>query len=113
MLGKITNGTDLLKRAADISLARQEVIAHNASNVDTPRYKRKDIVFKDYLLKGKSDIKIVEDNSALSNRLDGNNVDIEREMAEMAKNSLRYNVLIQTIAGRINNIKSVINEGRR
>jgi len=115
LLGKLINRTDLLEKAANISLARHEVISENISNADTPGYKRKDIKFGDILKEevGKQNIKVVYDNKATSNRLDGNNVDIEREMAEMAKNSLRYSVLLQTISSRLRSIRSVINEGRR
>ena len=44
-------------------------------------------------------------------RLDGNNVDIEMEMALMAKNTIRYSVLSQRLSNEFNKIKSVINEG--
>ena len=57
-------------------------------------------------------ISITEDESALDMRLDGNNVDIEREMALMAENSIKYEVLIQRMTGTFNKMKSVIKEGR-
>lgn len=46
-------------------------------------------------------------------RLDGNNVDIESEMVQLAKNSIKYDTLIQRISSDFRRIKSVINEGRR
>ena len=49
----------------------------------------------------------------MSTRLDGNNVDIEYEMAEMAKNSIRYDTLIQSLNNRLRRLQSVISEGRR
>jgi flagellar basal-body rod protein FlgB len=52
------------------------------------------------------------DENSQSMRLDGNNVDIEREMAEMAKNTIRYSVMAQKISNEFSKIKSVINEGR-
>lgn len=113
MLGRIFNRTSLLERAADVSLAKNEVISQNISNIDTPGYKRKKVLFSDILKSKKVDIDIVEDKTSQSTRIDGNNVDIEKEMADMAKNSIRYNVLIQSIQGKIRNIKSVISEGRR
>ena len=89
----------------------------------TPGYKRKTVSFEKQLRQAmesknfkksdvdKIDIKVTEDNRNLSMRLDGNNVDIENEMAEMAKNTIRYNVLVRR-AG-FNSIRSVINEGRK
>jgi len=58
------------------------------------------------------DIKVSEDRSSLSMRLDENNVDIEEEMAQMAKNTIKYYLLTQKISGDFNKIKSVIKEGR-
>ncbi len=46
-------------------------------------------------------------------RLDGNNVDIDSEMSLLAKNSIRYNVLVQTLNNEFKKIRSVISEGRK
>ena len=92
---------------------RNEVISNNIANVDTPGYKRKTVKFEEFLSsemktgkisKGQtrlksSDIMVSHDYSTLSYRSDGNNVDIENEMAELATNSLRYNTLIQKMNG--------------
>jgi flagellar basal-body rod protein FlgB len=45
--------------------------------------------------------------------MDENNVDIDTEMANLAKNNIMYNALIQKISGEFRRIKNVINEGRR
>ncbi len=45
-------------------------------------------------------------------RLDQNNVNAEREMAQMAENQLMYNASSQMIAGRFTELKSAIREGR-
>ena len=42
------------------------------------------------------DIKVIEENSNLSYRLDGNNVDIDTEAAALAENQIRYNALVQS-----------------
>jgi flagellar basal-body rod protein FlgB len=47
-----------------------------------------------------------------SARMDGNNVDIEREVVQMAENTLRYQTLTQYISGFFSGLKSVINNGR-
>jgi flagellar basal-body rod protein FlgB len=46
-------------------------------------------------------------------RVDENNVDMDIEMANLAKNTIIYNTLIQKISGDFRRIKNVINEGRR
>ncbi|MBO7634022.1 MAG: flagellar basal body rod protein FlgB, partial [Lachnospiraceae bacterium] len=43
------NYINVLNKAADASWKRNEVIANNIANNDTPNYKRKDIKFQDYL----------------------------------------------------------------
>ena len=45
-------------------------------------------------------------------RVDENNVDMDTEMANLAKNTIMYNALIQKISGDLRRIKNAINEGR-
>ena len=47
-----------------------------------------------------------------SYRTDGNNVDIDTEMAGMAKNNIYYNAVVQQVAGYFSGLRSVIKEGR-
>jgi flagellar basal-body rod protein FlgB len=114
-----------LQKALDASWLRNEVISNNIANVDTPGYKRKTVKFEEFLSsemktgkisKGQtrlksSDIMVSQDYSTLSYRSDGNNVDIENEMAELATNSLRYNTLIQKMNGDFQNLRKVIRGG--
>jgi len=122
MLDKLFDGKKIIHKALDASWKRNEVIAQNIANVDTPGYKRKSVSFEYELRKAmdskdfkKSDvdqieIKIVLENKNLSMRLDGNNVDIDAEMAELAKNTIKYNALVQ-MSG-FNTLKMVIKEGK-
>ncbi|MCX7773700.1 MAG: flagellar basal body rod protein FlgB [Clostridia bacterium] len=115
-----------LEKALDASWLRNEVISQNIANVDTPGYKRKTVRFEEYLdsemKTGKFDkglsrfqdsgIQISEEPSSTAYRSDGNNVDIENEMAQLAANSLRYNTLIQKMNGDFQRLSSVIKGGR-
>ncbi|HCZ07489.1 MAG TPA: flagellar basal body rod protein FlgB [Thermotogae bacterium] len=102
----------LLKIALDVSALRAEVIANNIANVETPNYKRKYVVFESALQEAMEDRHIqlkrtnpkhltgafrispqVMTDWSTSMRNDGNNVDIDREMTELASNTLRYQVL--------------------
>lgn len=136
MLEKLTSSLKLREKALDATWTRNEVIAQNIANVDTPGYKVKTVRFEEYLadalnkdgFKGnttdsrhmeigggspeKANIKVTTENSSLSTRLDGNNVDIESEMASSAKNDIRYNAIAQSISGGYTRLKSVIKEGR-
>ena len=121
---------DVLNSAANSTWLRNEVISSNIANVDTPNYKRKDVSFATYLnsaLGGTDNttstltqrVKNVDlsnvnsnvytDNSNLSYRSDGNNVDIETENVELASNQIMYNALIDSMSNEFSRMKSVLN----
>ncbi|HZJ76436.1 MAG TPA: flagellar basal body rod protein FlgB, partial [Oscillospiraceae bacterium] len=60
-----------------------------------------------------NDIKYkIKTEKNFSTRMDKNNVDIDVEMAERAKNEIIYNTLTNKIQDNLRKIKFVINEGR-
>ena len=91
---------DVLKTAADASWAREEVLTNNIANVDTPNYKRQDVEF--------SSMRTYTDNSTLSYRLDGNNVDLSTENVELASEQLNYNGLIDSMNNEFTRFKAVL-----
>jgi flagellar basal-body rod protein FlgB len=118
------NYINVLDKAADASWKRNEVINNNIANVDTPGYKRKDVQFEAYLMSalmgdgslekrvGRADLKRLEasvytDYSGLSYRLDGNNVDIDTEEANLAQNQIRYYALLDSMTQEFNRLKAV------
>ena len=52
----------------------------------------------------------VVENSNTTMRMDGNNVDIENEQAELAKNQIYYNTLTQKLNAQFRRIKMAIKE---
>ncbi len=136
MIQNLYGKSSILEKTLDASWARNDVISQNIANDDTPMYKRKDIAFEDMLnsaldkssIEGNltdkrhipintSDIDkvkptLIEDNSDSSMRIDGNNVDVDTEMGNLAKNTIKYNTLVQLINSNYNKIKYVISEGR-
>jgi len=48
----------------------------------------------------------IDENSVMNNNL--NNVDIDSEMSEMAKNQLRYNTLVQQVSHEIKLVKTAL-----
>lgn len=54
--------------------------------------------------------RIVKDASTTYNH-NGNNVDIDREMSELAKNQIYYNSLIDRMNGKFSSLQSVIRGG--
>lgn len=111
---------DLTSKALDALSLRQEVISHNLSNIDTPNYKRQEVEFESILEKeleknNVSDInlnkinpKIVSDLESYSYRMDGNNVDLDREITELTKNELRYNTLLERTNAQISRYKYIL-----
>ncbi|MGI6188210.1 MAG: flagellar basal body rod protein FlgB [Clostridiales bacterium] len=135
MFGKLFSKTQFLEKALDAAWLRNKVISHNIANADTPGYKKYQVSFEDELkaamassIKGKKtrskhmDIGAgsindvtprIERSDFTKMRVDENNVDMDVEMANLAKNTIIYNALVQKISGEFQRIKNVINEGRR
>lgn len=122
---------NVLSSAADAAWTRNEVLNNNIANVDTPGYKRQDMVFETLLQneigrQGKTsstlDQKVANvdykklkpyvytDHSQLSTRLDGNNVDIDVEEAELASNQLMYDGIIEGLNSEFERMKAVLSK---
>jgi flagellar basal-body rod protein FlgB len=115
---EIFDTTQLALAAAMTGAAqRQNAIADNIANVDTPGYRRKDVDFHSALrgamaaggssLDGMS-FSPAEDPSASPVRADGNTVDIDREAAAQASNGLEYEALSQVLKTRDDIIQTAI-----
>jgi len=133
MLNRVFSNTDFLKKALDGSWNRMEAISSNITNVNTPGYKRLIVDFEEALLNelenkrvslstthGKHISKssflignesIIRRDVNSRTRRDGNNVNIDVETADLAKNTIMYNALIRQISRQFNIIETVINEG--
>lgn len=120
---------DVLKTAADASWLREEVLTNNIANVDTPNYKRQDVEFTIYLKSALEQAgtpastltqKVNEanlsgittrtytENTTLSYRMDGNNVDLSTENAELAAEQINYNALIDSMNNEFTRMKAVL-----
>lgn len=123
---------NVLEKGLDASSLRQKVLSNNVANVDTPDFKRSDVDFEAILgtalgktgetlpLKTTSSQHIpgvaeaaqngVVTDQSTSLRNDGNNVDIDREMANVAENGLYYNSLTQTISSQLGLLRMVVQD---
>lgn len=114
---------NVLDKAADASWLRNEVISNNIANADTPGYKRQDVDFESQLEKalGRVDTSDMDsrvaslssrdleattysDFSEYDYRLDENNVDIQVENVNLAKNQLKYNGLMTSVRMEFQNL---------
>ena len=141
VLEQIFNSSNFnyLPRAMTAANIRQEVIADNIANVNTPNYKRSVVEFEELLARelygeepdGKlklvrthdkhlpfeplefhAEPQIVQDNSTIM-RKDKNNVDIDIEMASLAKNQLYYNAIATQFGGYVTTLRNAITSGQQ
>jgi flagellar basal-body rod protein FlgB len=116
MAGLYNSNFTTISMAMDVASLRNEVYAHNIANAETPGYKRREVSFEEEFKKvlGSDDLRlktsreshiqnypvsfddIDPDVSKITNTYitnDGNNVDIDKEMAMVSANALRYQTL--------------------
>jgi len=119
----------LLNKSLDGLWLRQQVTMENISNYSTPGYKSKFVDFESILKtnlddKGKkttSEINnqvksssiVIDENDNQSLRLDGNNVDLEKENLQLAKTQIQYMYTVTEINSYFSKLKSVISEGKK
>lgn len=120
-----------LENSLDYASTKNRVISNNIANVDTPNYKAKDVVFKNILddavqsnLEAKktndkhlsfhsesnSTYRVITKNNTIYNH-NGNNVDIDKQMSDLAKNQIYYNSLVDRMNGKFNSLRTVIRGG--
>lgn len=121
----------LMSTALQAAQLRQQVYANNIANISTPGYKRQDVSFESSLQQvmnqaGQGSIasgaslssgvwqalssvqpKVVTDTSSTVNN-NGNNVDVNAEMASLAQNQLRYNGIVQDLQLRLQRMLTAI-----
>ncbi|MFR1708047.1 MAG: flagellar basal body rod protein FlgB [Clostridium sp.] len=117
----------LLSKAMNVTVEANKVIANNIANVNMKNYKRYYVPFEQVMnttsagsnLKttnerhigvGSDEVQVKKDEST-SMREDGNNVDIETEMASQAANTMMYESLVRFVSGKISSTTRVIKGG--
>ena len=137
-MNKMFGGVDLLQKGLDAAWMRNEVITNNIANAETPNYKSSSVEFETLfksalensgqnfqtkMTRDKhvsfSDTKAVENvspvvtqNNNSTMRMDGNNVDIEAENVELARNTIYYYTLTEQINSEFTRLSMAINEGK-
>lgn len=114
---------DITKKALDASMLRYQHLVNNVANVDTVGYKRTDVEFGSILAKElrshkkPSDInlstltpRIYYDDAGARTRLDGNNIDIDKEMSKLSQEKLRYDTLIQRASAQLQRYKNIFQQ---
>ncbi|RDW17841.1 flagellar basal body rod protein FlgB [Oceanobacillus chungangensis] len=130
-MGLFSGTIQKLEHSLDYSSTKNRAISTNLANIDTPNYKSKDVVFKNVLndtlessIKAKTThskhipfnqttitpYQVVTNNNTTYNN-NGNNVDVDVEMAELAKNQIYYNSLVDRINGKFSSLQTVLRGG--
>ena len=129
MIGSnVYNYINVLNKTANATFVRQQVLMNNLANVSTPDFKRSDITFEKYLKMELStdgrlsmdkaiagvDLEnlkasVYVDQSELSYRLDGNNVDVDTESSNLAQNQIRYMTLLDSMTQEFSRSTMVLN----
>lgn len=91
---------------------RQEVIASNIANADTPGYKTRDVESPHDFSSVMQDVAgSAMETPGLPSRNDGNNVALDRESRLLSENSLKFNLATQILRVQIRDVRSAIEEG--
>ncbi|MCY8934818.1 flagellar basal body rod protein FlgB [Bacillus atrophaeus] len=124
--GTIQNLENALGRAN----IKQKVITNNIANIDTPNYKAKKVSFQNLLNQESSRLESVKTdyrhvdfsdagskgsivtNSNTAYQQNGNNVDIDKEMTDLAENQINYQALVERMSGKFNSLKTVLTGGK-
>ena len=136
MRGIFDEHLQLLQRSLDFRSRRNNVLASNIANIETPGYKAKDLVFERALgdamkakLPGPLEVtnprhmdgrqilpldevtpKVIRTSNPVGN-IDENSVDLEREMVKLGENQVVYQSLVQMVNHKFSQLRVSIREG--
>lgn len=108
------------KRMLDATMLRQEAIASNLANVETPHYKRLDVdpsfgsALATALQRGDASglgslqPRLVQDSTAVGTAPNGNNVQLEKEMLALNQNTLSHAVESHFLNGTLLKLRLAI-----
>jgi flagellar basal-body rod protein FlgB len=117
-MAQSNNIVDLLEAGIKAEGLRQRTIASNMANIETPGYRRIDVKFDELLAKAlgssnTADLEKLEPeiyeprNTAV--RGNGNDVNIEAEVGNLVKNSLRHTAYVRLMQKKFAQVEAAIN----
>ncbi len=136
MKGLYSSQIELVGKVLDMRLQRQNVINSNLANVNTPKYKPRELEFEGELQKALGlDMKgnmartsgahmptaFTAENFSPEwfkqfkprNVHGEDRVNMDKEMVKLAKNQLQYNALTQILQKNFEGLKTIIAEGKQ
>jgi len=114
-ISRIHQQNDLISKALNATALRNDVIQNNIANVDTPGFRRSNVVFETEFANaveaaGRTgslrsiEPRVATQHANFTYRIDGNNVDIESEMVALFQNAVRYDVMVMSV---LNNYRRI------
>ncbi|MFO0596295.1 MAG: flagellar basal body rod protein FlgB [Myxococcaceae bacterium] len=110
-----------LESSLDVRLEQQNVLNGNLANVDTPGYVPRELDFDAALRSAeqskeagaapRSPTEFVKTAEEVHGGLDGNAVDLDKTMVELARNSLLYGAAAKTAGKKLSILKYVASDG--
>jgi flagellar basal-body rod protein FlgB len=131
------NGTiSILEKSLDIRSMKHNLLVSNIANKDTPNYKAFDLAVEEEMQKltgtnktvslwktqsghlganGEtcSEVSITKSSKGFEQNIDGNTVDIEKEMTNLAENNLLYDAMAQIMRKKLQGLKVAIQGGSK
>ena len=119
-----------LENSLKYSTTKNKTISNNIANIDTPNYKAQDVSFQSLLQKATNNLQLKNTNVRHFQKTDdpsshhirtktgtefnhnGNNVDIDKEMADLAENQIFHRSLIDRMNGKFQTIQNVVRGGK-
>ncbi len=111
---------EMLQGYLKVLTDRQQMIASNMANIDTPGYHTKDLNFGAAMRRvmdegGSGSGALLEpaslETSGLPERPDGNNVSVDRESMLLAQTQLQFQLGVQLVKSQMQMVMSAIKEG--
>lgn len=118
------NTIPMAQKSLDYLWKKQEITADNIANVDTPNYKKKYISFEETFKQKLHGASQAKDNTTMRRaiqssryqvfersdtaRIDGNNVNMDVETTTLARTSMHYQYLLQSVNSDIARYRSAI-----
>jgi len=121
-MSKTNSIVELLEAGLRAEILRQRAIANNVANLETSGYRRIDVKFEELLAKalnssGGVDLEEIEPQiyqpKKTPMKSNGNDVNLETEVGQLVKNTLRHNAYIRLLNKKYKQIELAIDVNNR
>lgn len=114
---KLDQSVHSLEASLDLRLKRQQLLASNVANIDTPDFKAKDLQFDGYLKEKDGELQLTESAEIVTKEqgtkgLDGNEVNLDEQVSRLSENTLRYNTALDLMRRKMALVRYASTEGR-